>query len=120
MRSGEGGWHISDPKPEEQIYEELKEYENEEVEEARKYLKKYTDEFKNEQGAANVGVNNENSNQEVSISSQVDKHIVCRLVPPKGLAVSTISWKSNGGKEVVSASGEVVSNPPTFELVFQI
>ena len=33
LRSGGGGWHISDPKAEEQIYE-LKEYGNEEVEEA--------------------------------------------------------------------------------------
>ena len=34
LRSGGGVWHISNPKPKEQIYEELKEYENEEVEEA--------------------------------------------------------------------------------------
>ena len=34
LRSGRGGGHISDPKSEEQIYEKLKEYENEEVEEA--------------------------------------------------------------------------------------
>ena len=33
LRSGGGGWHTSDPKPEEQTSEELKEYENEEVEE---------------------------------------------------------------------------------------
>ena len=40
----------------------------------------------------------------MSISSQADKHMVCRLVPPKGLAASTISWKRNSGSEVVSAS----------------
>ena len=56
----------------------------------------------------------------LSISSQADKHMVCRLVPPKGLAVSTISWKRNGGSEVVSASGEEVLLPPTFGRWFQI
>ena len=40
----------------------------------------------------------------MSISSQADKHMVCRLVPPKGLAVSRISWEKNGGSEVVSVA----------------
>ena len=56
----------------------------------------------------------------LSTSSQADKHMVCRLVPPKGLAVSTISWKRNGGTEVVSASGEVDLLLPTFVQWFQI
>ena len=34
LRSDGGGWYISDPEPEEKTSEELKDYENEEVEEA--------------------------------------------------------------------------------------
>ena len=38
LRSGRRGGHIRNPKPEEQIYEKLKKFENE-VDEATKYFK---------------------------------------------------------------------------------